>query len=78
MYLQFTNYRIHHNELFANKINHIIRIDSFWNQTKRHIRKFKGILRDLFHLFLKECHWRFNRGNPKEKLRQLNHGLTNN
>ncbi|MGE4498711.1 MAG: IS1595 family transposase, partial [Hydrogenovibrio sp.] len=25
-----------------------------------------------FHLFLKECEWRFNNSDPKEQLKQLN------
>ncbi|MBK2345311.1 transposase, partial [Francisella tularensis subsp. novicida] len=40
--------------------NHINGIENFWNQAKRHLRKFNGIPREHFHLFLKECEWRFN------------------
>ncbi|PLV64676.1 transposase, partial [Brachyspira pilosicoli SP16] len=35
----------------------------FWNQAKRHLRKFNGIPKEHFHLFIKECQFRFN--NPK-------------
>ncbi|MFM8859830.1 MAG: IS1595 family transposase, partial [Methylocystis sp.] len=35
-------------------------IENFWNQAKRHLRRFNGIPREHFHLFIKECEWRFN------------------
>ena len=44
--------------------NHINGIENFWNQAKRHLRKYNGIPRHHFHLFLKECEWRFNYGPP--------------
>ena len=34
------------------------------DQAKRHLRKYNGIPRHHFHLFLKECEWRFNYGPP--------------
>ncbi|MFN5173556.1 MAG: IS1595 family transposase, partial [Holosporaceae bacterium] len=43
----------------------------FWNQAKRHMRKFNGIPQQHFNLFLKECEWRFNIGSPKEQLKDL-------
>ncbi|MDD4731677.1 MAG: IS1595 family transposase, partial [Desulfovibrio sp.] len=42
-----------------------------WNQAKRHPRRFNGIPRDSFFLFLKECEWRFNGGDHKMLLNQL-------
>ena len=60
---EFKHYRINHSELFADSKNHINGIENFWNQAKRHMRKFNGIPKEHFHLFLKECEWRFN--NPK-------------
>jgi uncharacterized membrane protein len=36
------------------------------------MRKFNGIPKESFHLFLKECEWRFNNSDPKEQLNQLN------
>ncbi|AJI44925.1 IS1595 family transposase [Francisella tularensis] len=57
---EFKHYRINHSKLFAKKHNHINGIENFWNQAKRHLRKFNGIPREHFHLFLKECEWRFN------------------
>ena len=43
----------------------------FWNQAKRHMRKFNGIPKAHFGLFLKECEWRFNNPSPQAQLRQL-------
>jgi transposase len=68
---EFKHYRINHSVLFANKGNHINGIENFWNQAKRHLRKFNGIPKEHFHLFLKECEWRFNNPEPKEQLRLL-------
>jgi transposase len=68
---EFKHYRINHSKLFADKKNHINGIENFWNQAKRHMRKFNGIPKDNFPLFLKECEWRFNNPNPKSQLRQL-------
>lgn len=69
---EFKHYRINHSKLFANQHNHINGIENFWSQAKRHMRKFNGIPRSHFHLFLKECEWRFNNSDPKAQLRQLN------
>ena len=52
---EFRHYRINHSKLFANKENHINGIENFWNQAKRHMRKFNGVPKDNFPLFLKEC-----------------------
>ena len=48
---EFKHYRINHSKLFANKHNHINGIENFWNQAKRHLRKFNGIPKEHFHLF---------------------------
>ena len=68
----FKHYRINHSKLFADKRNHINGIENFWNQAKRHMRKFNGVPKEHFALFLKECEWRFNNNNPKGQLKQLN------
>ena len=68
---EFKHYRINHSKLFAKKHNHINGIENFWNQAKRHMRKFNGIPRNHFNLFLKECEWRFNMGSPKHLLEDL-------
>ena len=60
-----------HTQLFADKQNHINGIENFWNQAKRHMRKFNGVPKSHFPLFLKECEWRFNNPKPKLQLKQL-------
>ena len=69
----FHHMRINHSELFADRHNHINGIENFWNQAKRHLRKFNGIKKDNFYWFLKECEWRFNSGNHQMLLKQLKH-----
>jgi len=69
---EFKHSRINHSNLFANKENHINGIENFWSQAKRHLRKFNGVPKAHFHLFLKECEWRFNNSDPKIQLKQLN------
>ena len=68
---EFHHMRINHSKLFANKQNHINGIENFWNQAKRHLRRFNGIKKENFHWFLKECEWRFNGGDHKKLLTQL-------
>ena len=70
---QFKHLRINHSELFANRQNHINGIENFWNQAKRHLRRFNGIKSDNFYWFLKECEWPFNGVSHKALLKQLKH-----
>ena len=67
----FKHFRINHSKLFADKKNHINGIENFWNQAKRHLRKFNGVPKEHFGLFLKECEWRFNNSEPQSQLKQL-------
>ena len=67
----FKHYRINHSKLFADKQSHINGIESFWNQAKRHMRKFNGVPKAHFGLFLKECEWCFNKPSPQAQLIQL-------
>ena len=67
----FKHYRINHSELFADKQNHINGIENFWNQAKRHLRRFNGVPRESFYLYLKECEWRFNSSDVQSQLNQL-------
>jgi len=67
----FKHFRINHSERFADKQNHINGIENFWNQAKRHLRRFNGIPKMHFPLFLRECEWRFNTPQPKAQLQQL-------
>ena len=41
-------------------------IKSFLSYAKNRLVKFNGIPRQHFHLFLKECEWRFNIGTPMD------------
>ncbi len=70
---EFKHYRINHSKLFADRHNHINGIENFWNQAKRHLRKYNGIPKQHFPLFLKECEWRFTYGSPKELKTTLRH-----
>ncbi len=68
----FRHHRINHRKAFAAGAGrHINGIENFWNQAKRHLRKYNGIPRHHFHLFLKECEWRFNYGSPDALLKTL-------
>ena len=71
----FHHMRINHSKLFADRENHINGIENFWNQAKRHLRRYNGIPRQHFHLFLKECEWRFNYGAPDQLLKNLRNWL---
>jgi transposase len=68
---EFHHVRVNHSYLFAQGRNHINGIENFWNQAKRHLRKFNGIPKEHFGLFLKECEWRFNTPDPKAQLAML-------
>ncbi len=68
----FYHFRINHSELFAEGDNHINGTENFWNQAKRHMRKFNGVPKTNFGLFLKECEWRFNNSDPLTQKRLLN------
>lgn len=47
----FKHFRINHSKLFADKNNHINGIENFWNQAKRHMRKFNGVPRSILGYF---------------------------
>ena len=70
----FHHQRINHSIEYVdggNRRNHINGIENFWNQAKRHLRKYNGIPKDHFPLFLKECEFRFNFGSSIEQLTML-------
>lgn len=67
----FYHERINHSLLFSEGKNHINGIENFWNQAKRVLRKYNGIPKQSFPLFLKECEFRFNYGTPKQQLKTL-------
>ena len=67
----FKHQRINHSKRFGEEKNHINGIENFWNQAKRHMRRFNGIQTTHFPLFLKECEWRFNTPHAKQQQTQL-------
>ena len=56
---------------FAQSKNHIGRLENFWNQAKRALRKYNGINKDFFSLFLKGCEFRFDYETLKQQLKTL-------
>lgn len=68
---EFKHYRINHHREFALVSTHINGIENFWNQAKRHLRKFNGIPREHFDLFIKECQFRFNQPQVDKQLEIL-------
>jgi transposase len=69
---EFHHHRINHAEQFVEPgKNHINGIENFWSQAKRYLRRYNGIPKANFYLFLKECEWRFNDGSPAQLLKQL-------
>ncbi len=68
---EFKHYRMNHSKLFAHKHDDIHHIENFCTQAKCHLRKYKGVPKNNFNLFLKECEWRFNMGSPKKLLKDL-------
>lgn len=58
---EFHHRRVNHSKVFVSEHGHHINgIENFWNQAKRHLRRFNGIPKGSFYGFLKECEWRFN------------------
>ena len=49
---EFSHLRINHSTHFIDRQNHINGIENFWNQAKRHLRKFNGIPKEHFELYL--------------------------
>jgi transposase len=46
-------------------------VENFWSHARRNLRKYNGVPAHHFHLFLKECEWRFNYGSPRQLLETL-------
>jgi transposase len=71
---EFHHKRINHSQNFVEEDhNHINSIENFWSQAKRHLRRYNGIPKAHFYLFLKEREWRFNNGSPASLLKDLKH-----
>lgn len=67
----FRHERINHEEDFARGARHINGIENFWSQAKRHLRRFNGVPREHFWLYLMECEWRFNHPDRAEQIVML-------
>ncbi len=67
----FQHYRINHAKLFSGQKNHINGMENLWNQAKRHMLRSNGVSTARFHLFLKECKWRFNTPQPRHQQAQF-------
>ena len=67
--------RVNHSDRFAPGPTHVNGLENFWNQARRHLRKYNGIPGHHLHLYLKECEWRFNYGSAGQLLRTLSHWL---
>ena len=67
----FHHFRIIHSQHFADAKNHINGIENIGNQAKCHMRKFKGVPKAQFGLYLKECEWRFKNSDVSLQLRQI-------
>ncbi|AGH38266.1 IS1016 transposase [Bibersteinia trehalosi USDA-ARS-USMARC-188] len=65
---EFNHFRINHSTHFVENQNHINGIENFRSQAKRHLRKFNGIPKAHFELYLKECEWRFNHSDLKSQI----------
>ncbi len=75
---EFSHCRINHRTHFADRQNHINGIENFWSQAKRHLRKFNGIPKKHFELYLKECEWRFNNNEMKSQIAMLKQMVRDN
>jgi transposase len=71
----FHHQRVQRRARLARGRAHISSTENFWNQAKRHLRRYNGVPRRNFHLFLKECEWRFNYGSPKQLMRILKYWI---
>lgn len=67
----FKHFRINHSKEFTQNHNHINGTPNFWSQAKRVLRKYNGINKKNFHLFIKEYEFRFNDSTPSQQLKTL-------
>ncbi len=68
----YEHVRINHaEELAAAGGRPINGIENFWSQAKRHLRRFNGVPKQSFPLFLQEVAWRFNARTPESQLKSL-------
>ncbi len=74
----FHHVRVNHSRAFADDRNHITGVETFWNQTKRHMRKFNGVPKAQFGLCSKECEQRFSNRDPSLQLTQMKQWVNRN
>ena len=67
----FKHFRINRSTELAQGLNRLNGIENLCNQSTRVLRKYNGIDKKYFHLFLKECEFRFNYGSPSKQLKTL-------
>lgn len=65
----FKHFRINHSKEFAKDHNHGDGIENFWSQAKRVLRKYNGIDKQNFHLFIKECEFNLTTAHHLTNLR---------
>ena len=75
---EFSYFCLNYSTHFAENHNHINGIENFWNQAKRHLRKFSDIPKEYFDLYLKECEWRFNNSEIKSQISILKQWIKGN
>lgn len=57
----YRHYRINHDQAFAHgKRHHINGIENFWGYAKTKLKRYYGINRNYFYVYLKEMEFRFN------------------
>ncbi len=70
----FKHYRIDHDKEFTNrKRNHINGIENFWGYAKTKLKRYYGVSREHYYLYLKEMEFKFN--NRTEDLRRIIKGI---
>jgi transposase len=67
--------RVENKDRFKPGPTHMNGMENFWNQTRRHLRKYNGIPAQHLDLYIKECEWRFNYGSPGQLLKTLEQWL---
>jgi transposase len=70
------NQRVKRSERAVRGLAQIGGVENFWSQARRNLRKYNGIPPHHFHLFLKECEWRFNYGSPRQLSETLARWIT--
>lgn len=63
----YKHYRVNHSkDEFSDLCGHHVNgIENLWSFTKRRMQRKNGVRKTYFELFLKECEWRYNRGDDE-------------